>query len=73
MSQYASFQLPAGGDHNKGPALTAVNLVSFILAVLLVATRVFYRHFKVKVTAWDDYTIILATVSHAVASRHVIR
>jgi len=63
MSQNSSFKLPLEKDHNKGPALQAVNLVSFILAIVIVGARVLYRHFKIKMTAWDDYMIILATVS----------
>lgn len=65
MSQYASMKLPAGGDQNKGPALQAVNLVSFCFAAIVVIARMCYRTLKIKQTAWDDYMILLSTVSRA--------
>lgn len=62
MSQYAAMKMPPGGDHNKGPALAAVNMVTFCVAVVIVAARVLYRSLKIKQTSWDDYTIVLALV-----------
>lgn len=62
MSQYGSFTAPLVGDHNKGPTLEAVNLVSFSLAAVVVIARLSYRTLKIKQTSWDDYTILLSTV-----------
>ncbi|KAF2108458.1 hypothetical protein BDV96DRAFT_652710 [Lophiotrema nucula] len=73
MSQYTSYTIPHDENHNKGPALEAVNLVSFILAFLMVTARVLYRYFKIKATAWDDYMIILATVAAAVNTAFIMK
>jgi len=51
-------QPPRDGDVRRGPLLLAVNIVSFSLAVLVVATRVLFRRFKLNSLGLDDYLIV---------------
>ncbi|KAF2791050.1 hypothetical protein K505DRAFT_249822 [Melanomma pulvis-pyrius CBS 109.77] len=65
--------MPPGGDHNKGPALAAVNMVTFCVAVVIVTARVLYRALKIKQTSWDDYTIVLALIAAAVNTAFIMK
>ncbi|KAF1996436.1 hypothetical protein P154DRAFT_472627 [Amniculicola lignicola CBS 123094] len=73
MSQYAQFKMPPGGDRNKGPALEAATIITFCLAAIIVAVRIYYRAFRIKTTAWDDYTIVLALVSACVSTAFILK
>ncbi|KAF2462740.1 uncharacterized protein BDR25DRAFT_161154, partial [Lindgomyces ingoldianus] len=64
---------PAGGDVNRGPGLEAANLVTFILATIVVTARVLYRRLKIKSTSWDDYTIVLALLAAAVNTAFIVK
>ncbi|KAK0648212.1 hypothetical protein B0T16DRAFT_113643 [Cercophora newfieldiana] len=52
---------PAGGDVDRGPVILAVTIVTTVLALIVVALRIWVRLKIVKNVGWDDYTIIGAS------------
>ena len=54
---------PSEGDINKGPALIIVLCVVVAVALIVVLLRCSVRLWITKNIWWDDWTIILATVS----------
>lgn len=53
---------PPGGRQNKGPTFLAVALVSTILALSFVLTRVYVRVWLKRAFGWDDGMVIVAMV-----------
>lgn len=64
MSSYAAFikTPPPGGDQNRGDALLIVIGISLTLVVVTLLLRMYARLIIVRLTGWDDYTIIASTV-----------
>lgn len=54
---------PPDGDVNKGPVVLAITYVTTSIALVAVALRMFVRVKIVKSVGWDDYAILLASVS----------
>lgn len=53
---------PPEGDHNHGPALLAIAVVSGTLAFMTTIIRMVGRTLIVRSVGWDDYTIVAAAV-----------
>lgn len=64
MSSYGAFikTPPPGGDQNRGDALLIVIGISLTLVVVTLLLRMYARLIIVRLTGWDDYTIIASTV-----------
>lgn len=72
-SGYGNHTPPVGGDHNHGIALRDVTIVTFTIALLMLVLRLQARVFIVKKTGWDDWVMVLATVSETVDPRQACR
>ncbi|KAK0610914.1 hypothetical protein B0T14DRAFT_413473, partial [Immersiella caudata] len=53
---------PPDGDADKGPILLAVTIVTTMVALIIVALRMFVRIKIVKNVGWDDHTIVGASL-----------